>query len=167
MLRVTLRQNIWMDRHEILISQYMFRFTYGPLFQMRARKLAVGAGTLVADITSSHFSHRLSDDISNDIDLSDHVIALENREIVSQSAVSMVTPYQTAIVVLSVASAFVIGILAVIIFLYRRKASCSTADALKTSGIAQRFLSQTAPIYVVSLPLNGKPKTSAETAEGN
>jgi hypothetical protein len=156
-----------MDRHEFLKSQYAFTFTYGPLFQVRAHKLAVGVGTLVADITSSRFSHRLADDISNDIDMSDHVIALEHREIVSQSTISMVTPYQTAIVVLSVASAFVICILVVVIALYRKKASCSTADSLKTTGLAQRFLSQTAPIYVVSLPLNGKTKTSKEAAQGN
>lgn len=145
---------------------YVLRFIYGSLFQVRARKLVVDAGTLVADITSSHFSHSLSDDISNDVDMSDHVIALEHREIVSQSTVSMITPYQTAIVVLSVASAFVICILVVVIALYHKKASCSSADSPK-SGLAQRFLSQATPIYVVSLPLNGKPNTSKEGAQSN
>jgi len=114
----------------------------------------------VADITSSRFSHHLSDNTSNEADVSDHVISLEHREIVSQSTVSMVTPYHTAIIVLSVASAFVICILVVVIALYRKKASCSTTDSLKTAGLGQRFLSQTAPIYVVSLPSNGKSETN-------
>jgi hypothetical protein len=143
----------------------MFTFTYGPLFQVRAHKLAVAAGALVADITSSRFSHSLSDDISNDVNMSDHIISLEHREIVSQSTIPVITSYQTAVVVFSVASAFVISIL-VVTALYRKKA-CSNADSLKTTVLAQRFLSQTAPIYVVSLPLNGKPKTSKETAQDN
>jgi hypothetical protein len=123
---------------------------------VRTNKLEVGAEALVADITSSRFSHQLSD-ASNVPDMSNHVIALEHREIVSQSPVSMVTPYQTAIVVLSVASAFVICILAVVIALYRTKAARSGAHTMKTNGIAQRFMSQTSPIYVVSVPPPGKP----------
>lgn len=119
----------------------------------------MGGDALVADITSSRFSHRLSD-VSNELDMSDHVIALEHREIVSQSPVSMVTSYQTAIIVLSVASAFVICILAVVIALYRTKASRNGVHIMKTNGIAQRFFSQTAPIYVVSVPPTGKPETS-------
>lgn len=117
------------------------------------------ADALVADITNSRFSHHLSD-VSNQLDMSDHVIALEHREIVSQSPVSMVTPYQTAIVVLSVASAFVICVLAVVIALYRTKASRSGVHTMKTNGIAQRFLSQTTPIYVVSVSPTGKPESS-------
>jgi NADH:ubiquinone oxidoreductase subunit K len=120
------------------------------MFQVRANKLVVGADDLVADITNSRFIHHLPD-VSNELDMSNHVIALEHREIVSQSPVSMVTPYQTAIVVLSVASAFVICILAVVIALYRTKA----ARTMKTHGIAQRFMSHTAPTYVVSVPGTG------------
>ncbi|PNF36509.1 Amyloid beta A4 protein [Cryptotermes secundus] len=126
---------------------------------VRANELVVGADALVADITNSRFSHHLSD-VSNELDMSDHVIALEHREVVSQSPVSMVTPYQTAIVVLSVASAFVICVLAVVIALYRTKASRNGVHTMKTNGNAQRFLSQTAPIYVVSVPPIGKPETS-------
>jgi NADH:ubiquinone oxidoreductase subunit K len=121
------------------------------LFQVRANQLVVGADALVADITNSRFIHHLSD-VSNELDMSNHVIALEHREIVSQSPVSMVTPYQTAIVVLSVASAFVICILAVVIALYRTK-----AQTVKTNGLAQGFMSQTAPTYVVSVPPAAKP----------
>lgn len=131
---------------------------------MRANKLVAGADALVADITNSHFSHHLSD-VSNELDMSSHVIALEHREIVSQSPVSMVTPYQTTVVVLSVASAFVICILAVVIALYRTKAACGGPYTMKTNGIAQRFMSQTAPIYVVPVPPTGKPETSFPHAE--
>ncbi|XP_069681934.1 balbiani ring protein 3-like [Periplaneta americana] len=132
---------------------------------VRARKLTLDADALVADITSSRFSHRLSDDASNEIDMSDRVIALEHREIVSQSTVSMVTPYQTAIVVLSVASAFVICILVLVIALYRKKMSACTADSMKANGLAQRFLSQPSPIYVVSLPPNSKTDASLSSPE--
>jgi hypothetical protein len=135
---------------------YMFRFRYESLFQIRAHKLTVGADGLVADITSSRFSHHLPDSVSGDVDMSDHVIALEHREIVSQSTVSVVTAYQTAIIVLCVASAFVICILVVVIALYRKKATCTTAHSLKTTETAHSILSQTAPICVVSLPLNKK-----------
>lgn len=131
-------------------------------FQVRAHKLAVDADGLVADITSSRFSHHLSDSISGDVDISDHVIALEHREIVSQSTVSMVTAYQTAIIVLCVASAFVICILVLVIALYRKKATCSTAHSLKTTDNAHSILSQTAPICVVALPLNTKAQTTSQ-----
>lgn len=134
----------------------MFRLWCESLFQVRAHKLTVGADSLVADITSSHFSHHLPDSVSGDMDMSDHVIALEHREIVSHSTVSMVTAYQTAIIVLCVASAFVICILVVVIALYRKKAACSTAQSLKTTETAHSILSQAAPICVVALPLNKK-----------
>ena len=135
------------------------------LFQVRAHKLAVDANALVADITSSRFSHHLSDNIIDDMDMSDHVIALEHREIVSQSTVSMVTAYQTAIIVLSVASAFVICILVVVIALYRKKEICSTAHSLKTTRTAHSFLFQAAPICVLSLPQNKKAQTTPNISE--
>ncbi|PSN48928.1 hypothetical protein C0J52_03479 [Blattella germanica] len=131
---------------------------------VRSHKLNVGVDGLMADITSSRFSHRLSDDTINEVDMSDRVIALEHREIVSQSTVSVVTPYQTAIIVLSVASAFIICILVVVIILYRKKVSSEAANASKTTGLGQNFLSQTSPIYVVSLPQNSSfPRTGIET----
>jgi hypothetical protein len=140
----------------------MLRTQHESLFQVRAHKLAVDANGLVADITSSRFSHHLSDNIFHGTDMSNHVIALEHREIVSQSTVSMVTAYQTAITVLSVASAFVICILVVVIALYRKKVTCSTAYSLKTTGIAHSFLSQAAPICVVALPPNRKAQTTSQ-----
>jgi hypothetical protein len=140
----------------------MLRTQYESPFQVRAQKLAVDANGLVADITSSRFSHHLSDNLVGDMDMSDHVIALEHREIVSQSTVSMVTAYQTAIIVLSVASAFVICILVVVIALYRKKATCSTAHSLKTTGTAHSFLSQAAPICIAALPPNRKAQTTSQ-----
>jgi hypothetical protein len=132
---------------------------------VRAHKLTVGAEGLVADITSSRFSHHLPDSVSGDTDMSDHVIALEHREIVSQSTVSMVTAYQTAIIVLCVASAFVICILVVVIALYRKKAACSTAQSLKTTENTHSILSQAAPICVVALPLNKKAQAHFPTCQ--
>ncbi|KAJ9582851.1 hypothetical protein L9F63_022810 [Diploptera punctata] len=130
---------------------------------VKSHKLNVGFDNLVADITSSRFSHRLPGDNTNEVDMSDHIIALEHREIVSQSTVSVVTPYQTAIIVLSVGSAFIICILVVVIVLYRKKANSEATDSSKTTGLAENFISQTSPIYVMSLPQNGSfSQTSVE-----
>ena len=125
----------------------------------------VGVDGLVADITSSRFSHHLSSDNTNEVDMSDRIIALEHREIVSQSTVSVVTPYQTAIIVLSVASAFIIFILVLVIVLYRKKASLREADANKTSGLGENFLSQSPPIYVMSVPQNTSFPNTAKDSE--
>ncbi|XP_046997028.1 balbiani ring protein 3-like isoform X1 [Schistocerca americana] len=118
--------------------------------------LNIGEGRAAkADITISRFTHRLADYDSNDIEYSDRIIALEHREIVSQSTVSMITPYQTAIIVLCVGSAFIICILVIVIILYKKKiASSELSESLneKCAGLDQRFLAQAPPIYVVSLP---------------
>lgn len=73
---------------------------------------------LVADITKSSFHHTLN---KNDPLSVERVIALEHREIVSQSPVSVIAPYHTALIVIAAASAFVISILTVLVILYRRK----------------------------------------------
>jgi hypothetical protein len=89
---------------------------------------------------------------------------------VSQSTVSVVTAYQTAIIVLCVASAFVICILVVVIVLYRKKATCGSARSLKTTDTAHSILSQTAPICVVALPHNTKTQNSSQhtrNSQGN
>lgn len=117
---------------------------------------------MVADITQSRFSHRLVDDSKNEVKLSDHVIALEHREVVSESTVSLVTPYQTAIILLFVGSAFIICILVVVIVLYRKKMSASSGDSLsqKIAGLDQRFMDYSQPIYVVTVPPVGTPDKS-------
>lgn len=119
-------------------------------------KLDIGDGILAtADITISRFVNNLADERTNEVTVLDRVIALEHREVVSQSTVSEVTPYQTAIIILAVSSAFVICILVVLIALYRRKmvmSSGSMGSGNKESNMDKHFLSQNAPIYVVSLP---------------
>lgn len=73
---------------------------------------------MTADITRSRFSHRLG---SPEPLIAEKIIAMENREIVSQSPVSIVAPYHTALIVIAAASAFVISVLTVIVILYKRK----------------------------------------------
>lgn len=70
------------------------------------------------DITKSQFIHRLDDGESS---IGNRVIALEHREIVEQSPVSVVAPYHTALIVIAAASAFIISILTLLVLLYRRK----------------------------------------------
>lgn len=73
---------------------------------------------MTADITRSRFSHKLG---TPEPVIAERIIAMENREIVSQSPVSIVAPYHTALIVIAAASAFVISVLTVIVILYRRK----------------------------------------------
>lgn len=73
---------------------------------------------MTADITRSRFSHRLG---SPEPLIAERIVAMENREIVSQSPVSIVAPYHTALIVIAAASAFVISVLTVIVILYKRK----------------------------------------------
>lgn len=73
---------------------------------------------MTADITRSRFSHRLG---SPEPLIAERIVAMENREIVSQSPVSIVAPYHTALIVVAAASAFVISVLTVIVILYKRK----------------------------------------------
>ncbi|VEN35788.1 unnamed protein product [Callosobruchus maculatus] len=60
--------------------------------------------------------------------LQDNVLALEHREIVSQSPVSVVAPYHTALIVIAAASAFVICVLTLLMVLYRRKINSLAAQ---------------------------------------
>lgn len=73
---------------------------------------------MTADITRSRFTHRLG---SPEPLIAERIVAMENREIVSQSPVSIVAPYHTALIVIAAASAFVISVLTVIVVLYKRK----------------------------------------------
>lgn len=75
---------------------------------------------LTADITKSRVTHHL---LNPGAALGDHLSAMENREIVSQSPVSIVAPYHTALIVVAAASAFIISILTLLVLLYRRKVS--------------------------------------------
>lgn len=73
---------------------------------------------LTPDITKSRFINHLG---SGEPSTAERVIALEHREIISQSPVSMVAPYHTALIVTAAASAFIICILTLLVILYRRK----------------------------------------------
>lgn len=73
---------------------------------------------MTPDITRSRFVHQLG---SGEPSTAERVIALEHREIVSQSPVSMIAPYHTALIVIASASAFVICTLTLLVILYRRK----------------------------------------------
>lgn len=53
--------------------------------------------------------------------MAERIVALEHREIVSQSPVSFVAHYHTALIVVAAASAFVISVLTLLVILYRRK----------------------------------------------
>lgn len=73
---------------------------------------------LTADITRSRVIHKL---YPHDQMTSDKIIAFEQREIVSQSPVSVVAPYHTALIVVAAASAFVVCVLTLLVLLYSRK----------------------------------------------
>lgn len=73
---------------------------------------------LIPDITRSQFIHRLED---SDGGVGNRIIALEHREIVDKSPVSVVAPYHTALIVIAAGSAFIISILTLLVLLYRRK----------------------------------------------
>ncbi|KAJ1528450.1 hypothetical protein ONE63_006861 [Megalurothrips usitatus] len=114
---------------------------------------------MVADITSSRFSHRVASiDADGDAAVKlPRVIALQHREIVSESTVSEVTSYHTAILVLSAASAFVIVILAVLAALYRRRLvmaakqqDAAGGDDDDRFGLGPGLGAE--PVYVVRLP---------------
>lgn len=73
---------------------------------------------MTADITRSRFVHHLE---TNEPLVAKHIIALEQREILSQSPVSVIAPYHTALIVTAAGSAFVIFVLTLLLILYRRK----------------------------------------------
>lgn len=74
---------------------------------------------LTADITRSRVIHKLPPKESDNA----KILALEQREIVSQAPVSIVAPYHTALIVVAAASTFVICVLTLLVLLYRRKVS--------------------------------------------
>lgn len=76
---------------------------------------------MTADITRSRFLHRLGAIVEPV--MAEKIVALEHREVVSQSPVSVVAPYHTALIVIAAASAFVISVLTVLVILYKRKVS--------------------------------------------
>lgn len=91
---------------------------------------------LTADITRSRVLHRV------------HIPegkAMEHREIVSQSPVSMLAPYHTALIVVAAASAFVICVLLLLVILYRRK-----MNSLGQNKVVDNvtFLPNNRPIYI-------------------
>ncbi|EFA05918.2 zonadhesin isoform X2 [Tribolium castaneum] len=95
---------------------------------------------LTADITRSRVTHKLLQEPA----LGDH-LALEHREIVSQSPVSVVAPYHTALIVIAAASAFVICVLLLLVILYRRKMNSLSSTKV---GDDAGFLSNNRPIYI-------------------
>ncbi|XP_057651996.1 uncharacterized protein LOC130891358 isoform X1 [Diorhabda carinulata] len=99
---------------------------------------------LKADISRSRVIHKL---YTNEHINSEKVIALEQREIVSQSPVSVVVPYHTALIVTAAASAFIISVLTLLVLLYRRKVT----NSLNPHKISQddRFITNmNQPIYI-------------------
>lgn len=74
--------------------------------------------SLTADITRSRFIHKMG---SIEPLMAERIVALEHREIVSQSPVSFIAHYHTALIVIAAASAFVISVLTLLVILYRRK----------------------------------------------
>uniref|UniRef100_A0A1Y1L736 Thyroglobulin type-1 domain-containing protein n=1 Tax=Photinus pyralis TaxID=7054 RepID=A0A1Y1L736_PHOPY len=100
---------------------------------------------LFSDITKSSFIHQLG---SSEPSTAERIIALEHREIVSQSPVSVIAPYHTAMIVIAAASAFVICTLTVLVILYRRKSITISHSTHKVLDAPQRFLSTSAPIYI-------------------
>ncbi|KAJ8960315.1 hypothetical protein NQ318_004047, partial [Aromia moschata] len=110
------------------------------LDQMVKQQLLPG---LTADLTRSRVVHTLS---SPDLMPIDRVAALEQREIVSQSPVSVVAPYHTALIVIAAASSFVICVLTLLVILYRRKMNHISAQKAVDDS---RFLSgSNRPIYI-------------------
>lgn len=97
---------------------------------------------LTADITRSRVIHKLftPEGLSPD-----NIVAMEHREIVSQSPVSVVAPYHTAMIVIAAASAFVICVLTLLVTLYRRKINSLSANKLSND---HQFLSNNRPIYI-------------------
>lgn len=83
---------------------------------------------LTADITRSRVLHKL---YAQESVMPEHFIALEHREIVSQSPVSVVAPYHTALIVIAAASAFVICVLTLLVILYKRKVTSFEKPKLK------------------------------------
>ena len=120
---------------------------------------------VTADITRSRFTHKLG--LMEPSLVAERVVALEHREIVSQSPVSFVAHYHTALIVIAAASAFVISVLTLLVILYKRKvyytiliffsellinwmfqmAALNRANQ-KIVEDNQRFLSLNRPIYI-------------------
>lgn len=73
---------------------------------------------MTIDVTKCRFTHLLG---SPEHLIAEKIVAIENREIVSQSPVSIIAPYHTALIVIAASSAFVISVLTVIVILYKRK----------------------------------------------
>ncbi|XP_017786716.1 PREDICTED: balbiani ring protein 3-like [Nicrophorus vespilloides] len=101
---------------------------------------------MTADITRSRFTHRLGN-LEQPL-VAERVVALEHREIVSQSPVSLVAHYHTALIVIAAASAFVISVLTLLVILYKRKMANLNNATAKIVEDNQRFLSLNRPIYI-------------------
>nr|XP_022902311.1 balbiani ring protein 3 [Onthophagus taurus] len=98
-----------------------------------------------ADITRSRFVHKLG---NIEPLMAERIISLEHREIVSQSPVSLIAHYHTALIVIAAGSAFIISVLILLVILYRKKvANLNTANS-KIVEDNQRFLSLNRPIYI-------------------
>lgn len=83
---------------------------------------------VTADITKSQFAHKLENMHRS---MAERIVALEHREIVSRSPVSLIAHYNTILIVIAAASAFVISILTLLVILYRRKVKCVFIFKLK------------------------------------
>lgn len=112
---------------------------------------------LTPDLTRSRVTHHLLVENSLNADS----FTFEHREIVSQSPVSVVAPYHTALIVIAAASAFIISVLTLLVILYRRK-----VNNLHTIKVVDenRFLSNNRPIYI-ELPNEKYSSLSSEKTE--
>ncbi|XP_076257897.1 uncharacterized protein LOC143194965 [Rhynchophorus ferrugineus] len=97
---------------------------------------------LTADITRSRVIHK---PLMQDNSLGQNPTIAGYREVVSQAPVSVVAPYHTALIVIAAGSAFVISVLTVLVFLYRRK-----MNTLHQEKVIQdsKFTPNNRPIYI-------------------
>lgn len=117
------------------------------------QQLPVSTSGLSADIAKSRVVHKLfSVPVENNSKFEENLIYSassantfkENREIVSQSPVSVVAPYHTAMIVIAAASAFVISVLTLLVILYRRKMA-AIKHVEENNGF---FAVNSRPIYI-------------------
>jgi len=113
-----------------------------------SKELVQGGVTMVADIRKSTFHHKLGTMKAKSM-ADNKIIALQHREILSESTVSVLTSYHTAIIVLAAASAFIISTMSVLLMLYRKKVS-SLGSRSKVATFSDRFLPSEPPVYVLS-----------------
>ncbi|CAG9859737.1 unnamed protein product [Phyllotreta striolata] len=115
-------------------------------YKLEQMVIQQGLPGLTADITQSRVIHKL---LSQMDETSEKLLSSEQREIVSQSPVSVIVPYHTALIVIAAASTFIICVLTLLVLLYRRKMH-NSLNTQKISIDSNRFISTSSnhPIYI-------------------